>query len=497
MDRLPRDIAQERMHHDIVNLLDKHQGDNPMMNGFTPSPNTIMPAFMHHSAGGSVVSGGHHTGVKKKKKGGHKSRTMSSGNREPRSISPHSKHQVVKLPPAHQVNSAGKKKRVSKKAEEAAASAAAIAAVHIKKTDSPCNISPEGTLELPPSYESAISGQLTAMAQPHVHSMEDLYTQQRSCRYNSELNVVNNGVELNTDNTQQPQQQNTPTNSAINKSTGSLDLDHIKVEELSPENLFEAIEGGEICGGGRTTRLPSTSSHSLSSPTSGYNTIGSSPGISASPFSSQNSVGGGISSPHSIQSPHSSQTGSPMMYPASLSPPEMPAVPSPPRGSKYHHPLSPTHLQVLTQNHHHRINSNSGSSTHNPNGINSNSTNTSTGNSGTSTQPTHAYHYYPTPPSQHSQHNPADSTPPMMHHHHLAGGAGGQLVDPHTAYLTPSPDSPGHWSSSSPNSAHSDCWSPPQLSNTHLNSNHMYTTNAQQQHGNKPDRQTGGNAVYL
>ena len=64
----------------------------------------------------------------------------------------------------------------------------------------------------------------------------------------------------------------------------------------------------------------------------------------------------------------------------------------------------------------------------------------------------HSYSYYPTPPSQHSQHT--DSTPPPVGLINTMGA----LADPQTAYLTPSPDSPEQWSSSSPHSANSD-WS--------------------------------------
>ena len=54
---------------------------------------------------------------------------------------------------------------------------------------------------------------------------------------------------------------------------------------------------------------------------------------------------------------------------------------------------------------------------------------------------------YPTPPSHHSSHIGTDGTP-----QHMTGYA------PDHPYLTPSPDSPGQWSSSSPHSAQSD-WS--------------------------------------
>lgn len=67
--------------------------------------------------------------------------------------------------------------------------------------------------------------------------------------------------------------------------------------------------------------------------------------------------------------------------------------------------------------------------------------NNSSSNNLTYQQQGHSYHY-PTPPSQHSQ-------PEMTPQHYLLG--------PET-YLTPSPESPGQWSSSSPHSAQSD-WS--------------------------------------
>ncbi|KAL3180341.1 hypothetical protein MRX96_008909 [Rhipicephalus microplus] len=56
-----------------------------------------------------------------------------------------------------------------------------------------------------------------------------------------------------------------------------------------------------------------------------------------------------------------------------------------------------------------------------------------------------AYYHYPTPPSQHSHGSGAEVTP--QHYLH-----------PGETYLTPSPESPGQWSSSSPHSAQSD-WS--------------------------------------
>ena len=340
MDRRPQDIAQERLHQDIVSLLETYQGERHMLNGgFASSQHSAMiPPFMHHPHP-------HSGGTKKKKKAAHKSRTMSPSSKEPRSISPHSKQQVVKLPPLS-------KKKKSKKALEAAA-----AAVGNCRTDSTSTDSHEGVLE-PPSYESAISGGHMALSQPNVHSLDDLYShphhqqppqqhaqqplllQQSSCRYDSETHIGStpNGLESDV---------------GTGKSTGSLDIEHIKVEELSAENMFQPIKGLECVTSAPgvtstsiaiasaapatiTTRLPS---QSLSSPTtSGYNTM--SPGISASPFSQCHS------SPHSIQSPQSgggSQTASPPVYPLPSGSPADSQAPSPPRR---HLPLSPTHLQV-------------------------------------------------------------------------------------------------------------------------------------------------------
>ena len=66
--------------------------------------------------------------------------------------------------------------------------------------------------------------------------------------------------------------------------------------------------------------------------------------------------------------------------------------------------------------------------------------------------PSHHVHMmheqYPTPPSHHSSHVGAEGTP-----QHVTTG-----YPPEHHYLTPSPDSPGQWSSSSPHSAQSD-WS--------------------------------------
>ena len=157
------------------------------------------------------------------------------------------------------------------------------------------------------------------------------------------------------------------------------------------------------------------------------------------------------SPPTSMASPTGVPTSSPLTQPTPTSPPThaphhqmgpRPATCSPasqtlsplseggshyPRGHSF--PTSPTHLQAMQQLQHQRT------QTSPPGGM-------------THPQMVPAYpaHPYPTPPSQHSHR--ADGTPQHGHSTEHYG----------EPYLTPSPDSPGQWSSSSPHSAHSD-WS--------------------------------------
>lgn len=44
MDRLPRDVAGERLHHDIVRLLDEHVPRSPQMVNVIPN-NSVMSKF--------------------------------------------------------------------------------------------------------------------------------------------------------------------------------------------------------------------------------------------------------------------------------------------------------------------------------------------------------------------------------------------------------------------------------------------------------------------
>lgn len=123
-------------------------------------------------------------------------------------------------------------------------------------------------------------------------------------------------------------------------------------------------------------------------------------------------------------------------------------------------PTSPTHMAAMRAAHHQKtvqLQSQQSANSSSPYEYQSNMTNlqhllsntlpkNSMAQTTTSNQQviySHQYHY-PTPPSQHS-HGGAEATP--QHYFHA----------PET-YLTPSPESPGQWSSSSPHSAQSD-WS--------------------------------------
>ncbi len=87
MDRLPRDVAHERRHQDIVKLLEEYRVNSPVaMNGFATSPPMAAAFVQHHAKPGkkksrksSQAAGVDHANKvalppmekKKKKKGGH------------------------------------------------------------------------------------------------------------------------------------------------------------------------------------------------------------------------------------------------------------------------------------------------------------------------------------------------------------------------------------------------------------------------------------------
>ena len=124
MDRLPRDIGQERMHFDIVKLLDEHCTTSPgmvMANNYANG--ATVPAFMRHSMAG-------------KQKSRRRSRHAKAGGAPPL------EGKTVKLPPETAVKRPRKKKIP-------------------RGGSTSTGTSPEslemGVFEMPPSYESACS----------------------------------------------------------------------------------------------------------------------------------------------------------------------------------------------------------------------------------------------------------------------------------------------------------------------------------------------------
>ena len=394
--------------------------------------------------------------------------------------------QVVKLP------------SMSKKSKRAKAAAAA------SERDATNRKSVEALEEQPPSYDSICPtgaaqhpmshvGALSPEDAAHLPRLPTAMTSstspathggpQMACRYGGDLATY-------------PQQQQPPSATQANPhaTTTALDNNHIKLESLSPENLstenmFEDIHTEH--GGSHLTGLPSSSSDcrhlSQSSPTSGYNTMGPSPGVS-SPFSLSGS------------SPQS-QYG----YPSSCSPNDVHSVASPPNqrstGSvssssglprspptRSNFPLSPTHLQAIQQRQHKQrvVVQQQQMPSHHP---------------ATSAAPPHAYpaaphhlgaatyptaanqslaettspaHQYPTPPSQQHHGQPQLTATPEQFMYadihgvgytdlHNGGGVypssqGETHLTPNgyldstthpVTYPTPSPESPDHWSSSS------------------------------------------------
>ena len=127
MDRLPRDIAQERMHQDIVKLLEEYRVNSPVaMNGFATSP-PMSAAFTQHPMAKASK--------KKSRKGSHPD---------------HSQPNKVALPPMEK-----KKKKKSGHHHHHHSHSHGHGMDH---TSPPCMSA--CAMELPPSYESACgSGQ--------------------------------------------------------------------------------------------------------------------------------------------------------------------------------------------------------------------------------------------------------------------------------------------------------------------------------------------------
>ena len=428
MDRLPRDVCQEKLHHDIVKLLEEYHADAGMgfPNGYATSPEAAMASYMHQVS------------IKKQRKRTPKHARVVNGNisppvKDPGLHVPVVNGQVVRLPP--QKPRGNKKKKPSATRTQADNTDNTIQATssvdHLESGD---NI-----VDIPPSYKDVCSDGLI-MTGSDMQVLNSMMNDVLSTQHNGAFDTA-----ITTDVTMAP---------------GSMD-------ELSHDLLFSDMHSADsrhhvLHAGGQSTGQ-SGSSLGASPNTSTTSSLSNGSPLNYSPYST-------------IQSPSlSSQcTSTSPMYPSSTSPGQNGSpgqanqnVMSPPRRNL---PLSPAHMQAMQQ---HQQQQQQHQQQHRPqhpsppqntycydtislNGHMPQSEHYAMSMHGLPVQGHHQQHHYPTPPSQHS-HMSADSTPNDL----------SSLLPDH--YMTPSPDSPGQWSSSSPHSAQSD-WSegissPPQIAN--------------------------------
>ena len=344
MDRLPRDIASERMHHDILQLLDEYCISSPM--SLPTSPNGLH--FMHAK---------HSKQLKQKKtKHGHGPGTPVS-------------HNGVIMNGVH-MKRARSKKKSPKGNVNSQNSEGSIGTV------SPGNSieSPLGYERTPPPYDSMYgNGQRYLQQQTLQQSIEEL---QKNCAINQVLDVQNH------------------------YDNNSRDLRNCYDKTLMEQeyNLWHQ--------GHQNTQINPQHSQPSNIPTP----------------------------PQSIQS-----NPSPIGQITPSKPPK-------------NLPTSPTHIQAMQQRA--RQERANGSPPNRQTDLScsfQNKTHSEPIPFSTfgrvqklpQTPQTMYREQFPTPPSQHSM-----ESPPQIIHHPV----------PPDHYLTPSPDSPGQWSSSSPHSAHSD-WS--------------------------------------
>lgn len=415
MDRLPRDIALERRHIDIVDLLDTYK--------LGPNAPIHMP--------GGVTSPNNHTGMgynHQTKQTKSKSRKKNTAVKYPNSISPPSGGVGVpitngKTPKPRKKKGDGESAANKKNQQQQLSSSSSPSSIQAQSqarhqsnsesspmsTISPASVSLESHLS-PPGYETSPYDHSTLILSSDIgrHAMDEF--QAMAGQYSSQ-SLLDHGAALD---------------SLINE--WSLPTYKQQLPQLQP-HLQQNTCGATLQNG------PLNSSGG-----------GSSPGLQNGAIVGKNAeVIGSVGH-----------------------------VPRPTVKSK-NLPMSPTHMQAMQQHHaqqrashgspHHR--SDYPTSFH-PDGIKQQPAQQTVFSTGLQqqqhkmaqlqqqtlqhvSQQTAGYaltfEQYPTPPSHNSQHI-TDSPP---HQHNLSSFRPDHL-------LTPSPDSPGHWSSSSPHSAHSD-WS--------------------------------------
>lgn len=359
MDRLPRDIAQDRSHHDIMRLLDQHAARSPQMSHMAAnSPHMIPPP---------TVIGGSTKSTKKKR--------------------PKMPNTNVKEPISPGTETGAKRKASVRKRKDAPLPPAPISVVE-------SSMSPANSLESP--HPGSFDGNLSptdpnmygahpmALSHPNMPNMDNVHMNQKQPPAYKECI---NGV--------------TFSSGEMNYSDG---LDAQGVYMMLPQQQQQQSHHHHPVMHPHQTIPASLPNNSLS---------------------------------HNMPHPPATTVMSPGKQRPSL-------------------PTSPTHMAAMRAAQHQK---NAQMSPLNPQGANHSLQNQfeypqtdlnhiySTLDNNVLPQQTqpqqyqnYQYHQYPTPPSQHSHMGgPGETTP--QHY-----------ISPET-YLTPSPDSPGQWSSSSPHSA--------------------------------------------
>ena len=442
MDRLPRDVAQERMHHDIVKLLQEYRVNNGVSipNGYAGSPNQMVPSFMHQPV------------TKHRQK--NRQRKGSTAKEKP--LSPHNQPGSVHLPPVHKPTKTRKKKA----APRAAASHASSSPGDQGNVTSPVGSlesTTGGMCELPPSYETAVSNGHMVLAQPNIPGLDDQCINTASLPaghiHPAPTNKPGQGIdqvrvqELSPDNwltgvhLQMRHHDSSPHDTSYTSSTSPLS----QTAGSPPMQTFSPMTTG-VSSVSTVAYSPQSQTHS---PLSMGNSPPQSQGMISSPSQSQPMTVN--SPPQSQRIGHSPPCSQPLV--ASPSATSVQGVMSP---LKKGYPTSPTHLQAMHQHAQHNHQNHRIQQQPLPDSLTYEQYTNYEFDRDSSMLPytpvannCHQVVYpYPSPPSQHSQLSSEPSATPQ----HL------QHILPTDHYLTPSPDSPGQWSSSSPHSAQSD-WS--------------------------------------
>lgn len=366
MDRLPRDIAAERMHHDILQLLDEYRVTSPttlsLHNGLPTSPNGLH-AYMHP----------HKTKSKQR-------RNKNNGQlKDHLSYSPEGNRNVPKKSKSKKKSASSHRNGRSHGGEGSSVG-----------TLSPGDIveSPNGYDMTPPTYDNVCGqGNMMALHRSQMNGMEDVNVNcaQMPSRMDDHC-VMSNHY----------------------KNDSMLEHHHRNMEMMSSEWLQSQQQHPMSQSPLATASIPTppSSNPSHNSPLSMDGKLSPMKGkmLPTSP-------------PHYLAMQNQAQRNRPQKSPHHYRVDNFSFEQQPNHMDNAHHNMQT--YTIMYDNHHRQKVSTPMQIQHVP--------------------------QYPTPPSQHS-YLATDATPPQ-----------GLTALPENI-LTPSPDSPGHWSSSSPHSAHSD-WS--------------------------------------